>query len=343
MFLILNMTTIGPVPSLIPGSENLSTAYSELTKFNKLVSDTVNIEGSTISGLIDPTTSTNSVTKNYVNNIFKINKYQTIIGINGNTTYTGQEIINGFIQRNMESQDRFDKFPTASEIITTLNNTNINLIECVIQNMSTLSENNTLSIDIAREGINIITGSSPLVIRPYSLVTLKMLITDFSETNPSIDLYYNYTFIQNLSDSLYVDQEGIRVNNFTRTTNNYSQKTTVVTLTSSTNYTAQQIINALITRTTSAGIDTFPTSSQILTQLSLVTVDFEWSFQTTIRNKTGSILQINKNTGINFDFIDPFLLDINKSVTFLFKYTGSGIFTVYILRITNFDDLCTIS
>lgn len=324
--------------NLIPGTENLTAAYSQLTKFDRIVSDTVNIEGTLISGLIDPTTSSNSVTKNYVNNIFKINKAQTIIGINGNVNYTGQDIVNGFIQRNMESQDRFDKFPTAVEIINSLDNSNINLIECVIQNMSTLSEDNTLNIDIAREGINIITGQSPLIIGPFSLVTFKLLIT----SSTTIDLYYNHTFVQNLSDSLYIDQNGLRVNNFTRATNNFSQKTTVVTLTTPSTYTAQQIINSLITRTNTPGIDTFPTSSQILSQLALTVIDFEWSFQTIIRNKTGSILQINKNTGINFDFVDPFLLGIDNSVTFLVKYTGSGIFTVYILRITNFDDLCSI-
>lgn len=333
------MATIGSVPTLTPGTENLSAAYSQITRFQRLISDTVQIEGTGISGLIDPTTSSNSVTKNYVNNIFKINKIQTIIGINGNTDYTGQDIVNGFIQRNMQSQDRFDKFPTAVEIITALNNTNINLIECVIQNMSTLTENNILNIDIAREGINIVTGQSPLIIGPFSLVTFKLLITSSS----TIDLYYNQTFIQNLSDSMYVDQNGLRINNFTRATNNFSQKTNVVNLNSPTNYTATQIINSLITRTSVPGTDTLPTASQILAELALSVVDFEWSFQTIIRNKTGSILQINKNTGINFDFVDPFLLGVDNSVTFLFKYTGLGVFTVYILRITNFDDLCCIS
>ena len=64
--------------NLIPGTENLTAAYSQLTKFDRIVSDTVNIEGTLISGLIDPTTSSNSVTKNYVNNIFKIN-YRFIV------------------------------------------------------------------------------------------------------------------------------------------------------------------------------------------------------------------------------------------------------------------------
>jgi hypothetical protein len=147
--------------------------------------------------------------------------------------------------------------------------------------------------------------------------------------------------MQDLTNNFYLDQNAYNINIPVRTTNVFSQKTGIKTITTSGLYPASSIINTIVTRTTTAGTDTFPTSVSILSELGLLTSD-TWGFQTVIRNQTGSAIQISSNTGITFDFSEPFYLGIDNSITFFTKYNGSG-FTVYIIKITSFDSLCVIS
>lgn len=329
---------------LIPGSESLYDFYTQRLFVGSMISGDVQLIGTQVSYLNDPTNNQDSATKNYVNNTFRINKTQTIISENQDYTYTASEIIGGFIQRNMEGLNRTDKFPTATDIITTMQetNTSINFIECVIQNMSTVEENNHLTIDLFQTGITVISGDTTVTVGPYSMIIFRIIFT----SDTTVDIYYLKSFIQNLSDNFYKYQNSYQINNIVKNSVS-TQKTNPLTITTTGTYNATDIINSIITRTTTAGIDIFPTNTSIITALDPLATNLSdtWSFKTIIRNKTGSPLQISSNTGIIFDFAEPFYLGIENAVTFLIKYNGTSLntFTVYILKITSFDNLCCIS
>jgi hypothetical protein len=325
-------------PSTIPGSDSLSSLYSQILQVNNLYSGNILATSNTISGLSLPVNESDASNKEYVDNTFRINKTTTIINNNSSITYNGSSIVGGIIQRNMQGSDRTDKFPSASEIISSMSGTSTNLIECIIQNMSTLSEFNILVVDLFQEGITVVSPiETSVVINPYSIVTFTILITSTS----TVDIYYNKTFSQDLTNNFYYDQNAYSINIPIRTTNIFSQKTGIKTITTSGLIPASSIINTIITRTTVAGTDTFPTSTSILSTLGITNNIDTWGFQTVIRNQTGSAIQISSNTGITFDFSEPFLLGIDNSITFFTKYNGSG-FTVYIIKITSFDTLCVI-
>ena len=339
------MSYIGSLPSLIPGSESLSSLYSQNTKITKLMSNDITLENNTISGVSDPINGNDAATKQYVNNTFGIYKSEKIITNNSNITYDAVDIYNGFIQRYLESSDRTDKFPTAAEIVSivTATNTLINKFDCIIQNMSTIEENNVLTIDLYQSGITVISPlETSVVVNPYSNVYFKILVTNFTTGSETVEVYYNKTFFQDFSNNIYLNQSGYNLNIPIRTTNVFSQKTIPKTISTVGLYQASDIINTIITRVSSSGVDIFPTSASILSTLGLTSINESWGFETVIRNQTGSPLQISSNTGITFDFSEPFILGIENSITFFTRYNGSG-FTVLILKITSFDSLCVIS
>ncbi len=325
--------------SNIYGSNLLNDLFVTTLTTDRIISGDINITDDTISGLDNPVNEHDSATKDYVNNILRINKDTSIINNNNNVTYTGDEVVSGFIQRYVYSSVN-DIFPNATSIISSLQDIDINNVRLIIQNMSTLSDNFTITININQSGLNFISEplSNEIIINPFSLIILNLIIVD-SET---INMYINKTFVQNLSQQLYFNQNSLLINNTIRTTNVVSIKTNVFSLSVNTTYTANQIINSIITRTVVGLTDYFPTNTDILTELNTTQLDNTWTFKTVIRNKTGSPLTILSNTGMVFQFSAPFILGVENAVTFLTRSTGTGLFNVYLLQINTFDSLCSV-
>ena len=337
-----------PNGPFIPGSIKLGSNRTTDLIANKIIGsdgnpDTLDvvIEEGEISNLIDPTENQDSATRNYVNDVFSINKSLSSIDINDNTTYTGSQVVGGFIQRFMNDSNRTDTFPTASELVSEVG-TSANMIECVIQNMSTNSSTDSydLVLDLFQDGINMIgSRSNQLVINPFSLIILKIFITNFTSGSESVSISYDLTFDQTLSDNIFYAQNSLNIENAVRTSNIYSVRTNLFVISSNTTYTSAQIVNSVITRTgSSPKEDTFPLVSDVITELGFSSpnaVTESWSFQTVIRNVGNDILTINESSDILFSPPGSVLLAGGSSITFLVKFSSNTQLTAYIIRIAS--------
>ncbi len=322
-------------PLVIPGSDSVESLYSQRLFVGQMISGTVFLDETSITGLDTPTESDQSVSKNYVDNRFRIAKSTSLIEENQNITYTGAQIIGGFIQRDLLDADRTDKFPTGAEIIEALDDqgAGINTFQCIVQNMSTLEEYDTLTIDLFQVGINVISGPSDVAlvaVNPFSLVIFRGIVND---TEGTVDVYYYRTFVQNLSDNFFKGQNGLQINAPVKMDPVFSQKIDAVTKLNTGSYTAAEIINTILTRTGTFGAEQFPTATAITTALGLTTITNTWSFSTVIRNKTGGTITITANTGVTLD--TSITINNNEAATLLTRYNGTG-YVVYILKITLF-------
>jgi len=311
-------------------SESLGSIYATRLLINDtMISGPINITGSTISGLKDPVTLNDLSNKNYVDTKFGINGTIVDITANENITYTSLQVIGNTINR-YTNRYTIDKFPNdLSEVLTSKS---INYSECIIKNIST---EHVLTIDLFQESINIIIGTVTVDIMPNNLAIFKII----KSNGNGVDIYVN---IGDSSSSIFL-KNSLTIDVPIKTTNIFSKRLTALTITSSKTYDPEEIINTLITRTTSGILDTFPSKQDILDYMNNINeLQNNNSFKTIIRNNTGSSIQMGSNTGILFNFISPFFISNDTSCTFLFIYIDNN-FQVYIEKITNFDNNCTIS
>lgn len=287
------------------GTNTLQSYYSTEVVINKLISGTIVAEGNHISGLRDPKTPIEGATKNYVNNIFKISKNIEIINQNQNLLLTPEQIINGTIQRILDT-DRTDKFPTGLSIIPLLTR---NYTECIIMNMS---DTYTLTIDLFQEGINVIASDTTFVsIEPKSLAVFRLIVAN---TGTSVDVYFS----KNNTQTIYFN-EGLLKFDEINTTNKLNVSTVVSEINGNTNLSSHQVLNGLITIITS-GTLTFPSRTTIMGYLGITTFENFWTFQTIIRNTTGDVITFDAfgTSGIS--------IPANKSITLVFQFEPSDIF-----------------
>jgi len=116
----------GPISSIqynasgiFGGSSNLTwTSTTKILSVASLSDGTMTWTGTSITGLVNPTTSTDISNKEYINSFNNITR--TTISLNQNAEYTAAQVINGIITRTGFNDTLIDLLPTAASLIAAL-------------------------------------------------------------------------------------------------------------------------------------------------------------------------------------------------------------------------------
>ena len=154
-------------PPLIPGYSKFNTNETNLLKSNQVIAETISnreiiIGNGTITNLYEPVDQKDIATKKYVDNINFINFEQVNINDLTGITYSVDNIIKGYINRNAENSTNtsiVDTYPSINEIINYLNNTDSGAyvgytINTLLKNVSSFSKNYSYDIFDNWKGIS---------------------------------------------------------------------------------------------------------------------------------------------------------------------------------------------
>lgn len=125
------------------GSSNLTFTTSGLVINGTIVSGPSSLSGSTLTGLINPTTDSGALTKNYVDTF--LNKAINQISSSAGATYTAAQVVNGVIIR---------------EGLIVPTNSNTGLIDISVRNIDTFPTGTQIINQLVALGINPIIGTT---------------------------------------------------------------------------------------------------------------------------------------------------------------------------------------